>query len=214
MIGECARVRRARGGSLSVAREIGRRVTAATHGNLARFGSIGYTSTMSDATRSDYEDGHLLVAAVRILAHREGRPPSVEEAADAIGFSREMCYHLVRRLAALGIVRLVETPFEARLVVEDHTRLEEIPRDQAGPAIASEFETFRARHEEKQRQLDRLFGEGAAEKKKKERVTSLEEKFKQFRANRTYRPPGTEGGKAGEGATEDGEDDESPEEPA
>jgi hypothetical protein len=168
---------------------------------------------MSDAPRNEYEDSHLLVAAVRLLTHREGRPPSVDEAADLVGFSREVCYHLVRRLAANGIVRLVETPFEARLIIEDHTRLEEIPRGEAGPAIASEFETFRARHEEKQRQLDKLFGEGVAEKKKKDRVTGLEEKFKQFRASRRYGPPVADGEKDGAAGGEEG-DEESPDEPA
>jgi DNA-binding Lrp family transcriptional regulator len=164
---------------------------------------------MSDAPRNDYDDGHLLVAAVRVLTHREGRPPSVEEAAKAIGMSREVGHHLVRRLAALGIVRLVETPFEARLIVEDHTRLEEIPRGEAGPAIASEFEMFKAKQDEKQRALDHLFGEGVMEKKRKDRVTSLEEQFKKFRETRRYRPPE----KGGEAAGAE-EDDENPQEPA
>ncbi len=179
--------------------------------NLARARPIGYTRPMSDAPRNDYDDGHLLVAAVRVLTHREGRPPSVEEAATLIGLSREVGYHLVRRLAALGIVRLVETPFEARLIVEDHTRLEQVPRGPSGPPIASEFETFKAKHDEKQRALDRLFGEGVMDKKRKDRVTSLEEQFKRFRESRRYRPP-TETG--GAGATGGEEDDESPEEPA
>ncbi len=172
---------------------------------------------MSDSPRNDYDDGHLLVAAVRVLTHREGRPPSVEEAAALIGLSREVGHHLVRRLAALGIVRLVETPFEARLIVEDHTRLEQVPRGPSGPPIASEFETFRAKHDEKQRALDRLFGEGVMDKKRKDRVTNLEEQFKKFRESRRYRPTGEAGGAGaagGEGEGKGEEDDESPEEPA
>jgi hypothetical protein len=134
--------------------------------------------------RNDYDDGHLLVAAVRVLAHREGRPPTVEETADLIRLSREVAHHLVRRLAALGAVRLIETPFEARLVIADHTRLEALPRGEASPAIASELETFLARNEEKQKELDRLFDGGAVEKKKRERIGSLEEQFKKFRDSR------------------------------
>lgn len=139
---------------------------------------------MAEASHNDYDDGHLIVAAVRILTHREGRPPSVDETADVISLSREVTYHLVRRLQALGVVRLVETPFEARLLVADHTRLEELDRGENAPTIASDFETFRAKNEEKQKELDRLFTEGGVEKKKQERVSALEQKFKQFRATR------------------------------
>ncbi len=139
---------------------------------------------MADGDRIDYDDAHLLVAAVRVLAHRAGRPPTVEEMADSIGLSREVAFHLVRRLAALGAVQLVETPFEARLLVADHTRLETLPRGEAAPPIASEFDTFRERNEEKQKEFDRLFEGGSVEKKKQERVSSLEKKFKQFRDSR------------------------------
>jgi hypothetical protein len=144
---------------------------------------------MSEPARNDYDDGHLLVAAVRLLMHRNGRPPTVEECAGLAGFSVELTHALVRRLEEYGAVRAVETPFEARVVIEDHTALEAIPRDATGPSVASEFESFRDRQKEKQKELDKLFGEGSLEKKKKERVSSLEEQFKKFRATRQYRPP-------------------------
>ena len=154
---------------------------------------MGYTRRMDEAARNDYDDGHLLVAAIRVLTHKNGRPPTVEECADLVGFSREVAHALVRRLEAYGAVRAVETPFEARVVIESHAALEAIPRDAAGPSVASEFESFRERTKEKQKELDKLFGEGSLEKKKQERVSSLEEQFKKFRATRQYRPPAAPG---------------------
>jgi len=149
---------------------------------------------MSDTTRNDYDDGHLFVAAIRVLTHKNGRPPTVEECADLIGFSREVAHALVRRLDEHGAVRAVETPFEARVVIEDHATLETLPRDDSGASVATEFETFRDKQKEKQKELDKLFGEGSLKKRHDERVSSLEEQFKKFRATRQYRPPASGSG--------------------
>lgn len=153
-----------------------------------------------DGAPSTYDDAHVLVAAVRVLERLEGRPATVEEAADLIRMSREVAFHLVRRLAALGAVRLVETPFEMRVLIADHPRLETLPRDEASPSIASDFQTFRTKSEEKMKALDHLFEGGALEKKKKERASTLEQQFKQFRdARRAWAaPPGA--GATGEAA--------------
>ncbi len=144
---------------------------------------------MSEKTRNDYDDGHLFVAAIRVLTHKNGRPPTVEECAELIGLSREVAHALVRRLEAHGAVRAVETPFEARVVIEDHATLETLPRDESGANVATEFEAFRDKQLEKQKELDKLFTEDSLTKKRDERVSSLEEQFKKFRATRQYRPP-------------------------
>jgi hypothetical protein len=144
---------------------------------------------MSEMPRNAYDAGHLLVASIRVLVHRDGRPPTVAEAAAPIGLSLEIAHHLVRRLQEAGVLRAVETPFETRLVIEDHTRLEQVPREESGPSVASEFEMFRERQREKQSELDKLFADGGIEKRRQEETRTLEEKFKQFRATRQYRPP-------------------------
>lgn len=146
---------------------------------------------MSEMPRNDYDAGHLLVATIRVLTHRGGRPPTVAETAAEIGLSIEIAHHLVRRLQAARILRAVETPFEARLVIEDHTRLEQVARDESGPTVASEFEMFRDKQREKQSELDKLFADGGIDKRRQEETRALEEKFKQFRASRQYRPPVT-----------------------
>jgi hypothetical protein len=40
---------------------------------------------MSEKVRPGREQGHVAVAAVRVLAHRLSRPPSVQEVADLLG---------------------------------------------------------------------------------------------------------------------------------
>lgn len=159
---------------------------------------MGYTPLVSLSDRNLYDDGHLLVAAVRVLTHREGRPPSVEEAAALVGLSPEVVHHLVRRLEAGGIARAVETPFEARIVIEDHTLLEQLPRDETGPSVASEFESFRERQQQKQEELEKLFEPGALKKKRQEKSSSLEKQFKAFRDSRRPRPPITDESEAPE----------------
>lgn len=128
-----------------------------------------------------YEEAHLYVAAIRVLAHKTGRPPTVEEVADLLGDSREAAYHLARSLAAKGIVRLMENPFETHLEVRDHVALEGLPREETGPGIAEDIEEF---HEKKKKEHDEMgdfFKTGGVEKTKGKKLSKMEEEFLKFR---------------------------------
>ena len=80
-----------------------------------------------------YEESHLLVAAVRVLAHREGRSPTPAEVAAFIQFVPEKVNILVHELRKRGILKALEGPFEMRLDPGDPTLLESLPRGGGGP---------------------------------------------------------------------------------
>ena len=72
---------------------------------------------------------HLVVAAVRVLGYKLGRPAAVEEIAELLGFSKELTGHLVRGLEAHAIVQTIKSPFDLRVEVRDHLKIEELPRE-------------------------------------------------------------------------------------
>jgi hypothetical protein len=128
----------------------------------------------------------IVVAAVRLLAHRQGRQPTVAEAADMGGYSVETTHFLCNRLVELGVVELVSTPFGEHVYLKDPSRLREMP-DDFSPAIQSQVEEFRKRRREKQKEIERLFS--GTEKRKKDKLAALEEKMRDSLKKGSSRPP-------------------------
>jgi hypothetical protein len=133
---------------------------------------------------------HLLVAAVRILAHKTGRPPAVEELADLLGWSREFCGHLCRGLEAQGILMALKSPFDVRFEVGDHTQIETLPIDESGPKLKDEVEAFHEQFKKRQEDLQNLFDSGETEARKKKRLEGLENELRGFKAPRRFDPFG------------------------
>jgi hypothetical protein len=128
-----------------------------------------------------YEESHLLVAAVRVLAHREGRSPTPAEVAAFIQFVPEKVNILVHELRKRGILMALEGPFEMRLDPGDPTLLESLPRGGAGPSIQGELEEFHSQLQEKKKEMERMFRGGEADRRRKDRVAKLEQQFAKFK---------------------------------
>ncbi|MBN1824903.1 MAG: hypothetical protein JW958_01470 [Candidatus Eisenbacteria bacterium] len=129
----------------------------------------------------NYDEGHLFVAAIRILRHREQRPPTVEETAEFLGHAREVGYLLARGLAEKGIVDLVENPFETHLEIRDHLALENLPREEKGPGFGEDLEEFRKRKEKERDELGAFFASGGESETKKKKLDALGEAFRKYR---------------------------------
>ena len=74
-----------------------------------------------------YQEGHLMVAAIRVLTHRDGTPPAVESASELVHLAREQGYRICNKLNELGIIRILEGPFGTKLDILEHALLEDIP---------------------------------------------------------------------------------------
>ncbi|MFH1679995.1 MAG: hypothetical protein ABIH26_05050 [Candidatus Eisenbacteria bacterium] len=132
-----------------------------------------------------YEEGHLFVAAVRIVAHRESRPPTVEEIAELLGQSREIAYHLARGLAEKGVLRLLANPFETHVEIADHLAVEELPREDHGPGIEKDLREFQERKKKDHDDMSGFFSGHGREKKKDEKLSKMEEEFRKFRKSKS-----------------------------
>ena len=136
----------------------------------------------------NYDQSHLVVAAVRILAHKDEKPPTMEEIGELLGISHEVIGAVARALDSRGIVKIHMTPFDTRVEVADHTALEELPREDTGAAMKEEVDAFLERTKEKQEKIEKLFGEEEYQKRKKEKQTGLEAQLKEFQKKKAVDP--------------------------
>ena len=152
----------------------------------------------------DYAQGHLVIAAVRILEHRNGKPPTYEEIGGLLGISHEVIGAVARALRSHGAVKILETPFDTRLEVDDHTLLENLPREQTTAAMKGEVDAFLERSRSKQEDIESLFKSGEYEKKKKEKFAGLDQQLKDFKKKKIsdpFAPAGSDEEDAGEQST-------------
>jgi len=135
-----------------------------------------------------YSQGHLLVAAVRVLEHRLAKPPTYEEIGELLGISHEVVGALARSLESAGIVKVLTTPFDTRVEVKDHTTLEELPREEKGAAMKGEVEAFLKKARGKQEELESELSGGEFQERKKKKFADLESQLKDFQKKKTKDP--------------------------
>jgi DNA-binding Lrp family transcriptional regulator len=124
-----------------------------------------------------YEEGHLLVAALRLFDHRNGRPPSVRELSEMLGMSSEMGHYLCNRLASLGVLEVVEAAFEERVYLRDHLKLEELPREEKASNLEAEVQKLKEDRERHQEEIQKM--QASQESKKKDLFSDLERQLKE-----------------------------------
>ena len=126
--------------------------------------------------KSLYSEGHLFVAAIRILEHQNGAPPDMNEICSLIGFSKEQAGLVSRRLVEIGIVEAVSSPFGDRWVVADHTKLEVLPRETESTQLDSALKKFQSERDKLAEKVASIKEE--QEKKRKELFAGIEKKLK------------------------------------
>ncbi|MEJ5359039.1 MAG: hypothetical protein WHT06_10220 [Desulfobacterales bacterium] len=112
-----------------------------------------------------YTEAHLLVAALRIHEHRSAQPATLEDLCRLLDFSAERGGIVLRRLADLGAVEVVQGSFGDRIFLRDHLRIEEIPRGETGKRIEEELRRFRESQRQIERKVEAIQAEQAGKKK-------------------------------------------------
>jgi hypothetical protein len=139
------------------------------------------------AHKACYEDGHLIVAAVRVLSHNSDKPPTPEDIAELLGLAPDFVRNLVIALGDVGILKVVENPFEIRTEVKDHIKLEELPREAQGPSIQDELDEFVKKKKKEVEETEKMFTLDEMDKKKQEKMSRLDEEMKRMKGK--GRPP-------------------------
>jgi DNA-directed RNA polymerase specialized sigma subunit len=136
---------------------------------------------MNTMPKPSYEDGHLIVAAVRVLSHRAAKPPTPEEIADLLGLAPDFARNLVRALGQEGILRIVENPFEIRAELGDHLRIEDLPKESEAPTIQHELDDFMKRKQREVEETEKMLSMEEIEKRKREKLGKLDEEMKKMK---------------------------------
>ncbi len=124
-----------------------------------------------------YTEAHLLVAALRIHEHRSAQPATIEDLCRLLDFSAERGGIVVRRLADLGALEVVQGSFGDRIFLRDHLRIEEIPRGETGKRLEEELRRFRESQRQIERKVEALQAEQAG--KKKSLFAEMEKKLRE-----------------------------------
>ncbi len=128
-------------------------------------------------TSDIYTDAHLIVAAIRILEHRDKSAPSTNEVCEILGFSAEQALRLCRKLHDLGAVESVEGAFGTRLFIKDHLQLENLPKTEKGPSLAQEVERFKSSKKGLDKQVESIHARQA--ERQKDLFNKLDHRLKQ-----------------------------------
>lgn len=128
--------------------------------------------------RTFLTQAHLIVAGVRVFAHREGTPPSVEDLAEFLHTTPELVYHMVNRLEQEEVLRTVRTSFETKVYLRKPERLRDLP-EQTIPELEEEMRKHREKKKEEQERLEAGLSASAVKRRQHERMAELERKMKE-----------------------------------
>jgi hypothetical protein len=117
-----------------------------------------------------------MVAAIRILTHKNSKHPSLNEICKTLSFSLEQGNLICKKLKELGIVDVVEGAFENHLFIKDHLKIEEIPRDKKEDRLEEALKKFKDSKKDFSKKIESFQAKQA--EKQKALFAELEEKLK------------------------------------
>ena len=123
-----------------------------------------------------YDEGHLFVAAIRVLEYSHGSPPSLEQIAAMLDISGEQAGLISRRLVDAGIIEQVEGAFGLRWGIADHLKLEALPRARENSELDDALKRFQSERDKLSQKVESIKEQQA--KKKKDLFADIEKKLK------------------------------------
>lgn len=142
---------------------------------------------MTNVTR---EDGHLVVAAIRVLAHTLGGPPTPEQAAELLGVAPETLRLHALALQEAGILTLVTSAYENHLEIRDHTRLDMLDPAAEQAAMDEALAEFDAQKQAETERLSKLFENGEGERRRREKFREMDAGLQGFEKKKPRNPFG------------------------
>jgi hypothetical protein len=127
------------------------------------------------------QEAHLLVAAIRVLSHREGAAPRPDAVAELLGLAPAVLRIQLATLQDLGIVALVESAFDTHVEVRDYLLIEELELEEAEGDLSEDLADFDRRKQEETAKMQQLFSDGEHDRKQSERHQKMDEELRDFR---------------------------------
>lgn len=127
-------------------------------------------------SKNPYSEGHLFIAAIRVLEHRHQAPPALDQIAELLDFSAEQTGLISRRMQEEGIAKLVESAYGDRWAVADHMKLETLPQEAQASQLDDQLKKFKAEKNKIAQKVESIKEEQA--KKQQDLFADLEKKLK------------------------------------
>lgn len=126
---------------------------------------------------SFYDEAHIFVAALRLFEFTKSGAPGYSDIGDITGMNTDRVSYLAARLRDAEIIDIVEGAFSNCLIIKDHLKIEELPREIPVNKMADEINRFKESSKNELEEKVRVFTE---EKKKKEQqlFEEIQNKFK------------------------------------
>ena len=123
-----------------------------------------------------YSNAHLIVAAIRLLEHKNSTPPSIDEVCRSLSFSLEQGNLICRKLAETGIIDVIEGAYGTKLFIRDHLAIEKIPKTEKVSKLEQELQKFKNTKKDYTQKIESFQTEQAD--RKKNLFAELEKKLK------------------------------------
>ncbi|MBC8431698.1 MAG: hypothetical protein H8D96_07235 [Desulfobacterales bacterium] len=124
-----------------------------------------------------YSNAHIVVAAIRVLAHQKNAPPSIEDVCQTLSFSLEQGNFICNKLEEMQIIEIVEGSYGTRLFIKNHLKIEDIPRGDKVSGLEEELKKFQSSRKNFTKEIESFQAKQA--KKQKDLFAELEKKLKQ-----------------------------------
>ena len=132
---------------------------------------------MQDKKTNLYSQAHLMVAAIRVYEHLNSRPPTVDDICRLINFSREQGHFICRKLQDIDVIKAVEGSFGIRLFINDHLKLEDLPRGEPQNKLEDDLKKFQDTQKAFSRKMESF--QAQQQQKKKDLFAEMEKKLKE-----------------------------------
>jgi len=130
-----------------------------------------------------YSKAHLIVAAIRILEHHKGEPPSSKDVSVTLSIAVEQVNRLCKKLDEMGIIEAVEGAYGSRLFVRNHLKIEEIEQGVSESSIEDEVKKFKSTRKDVDQKV--LTIQAEQEKKQRDLFAEIEKKLKKGMKKKT-----------------------------
>ena len=120
------------------------------------------------------EEGHLMVAAIRVLSHIDNCPPAIEKVAELLKWQPETARIKSVALHEAGILALVDNAYDHHLEVRNHQALEDLTPDTKVTGMDEALAEFDHKKVEEQEKMANLFDDGDHKRRHKERMDEMD----------------------------------------
>lgn len=125
---------------------------------------------------SIYYNAQIIAAAIRLIDHKNSTPPGIDEICVLTGFSAEHSGFICKKMIDVGAISSVDTPDGPRYFIDNHLRLEDLPKEEASDKMNEEIQKFKSRKDDLSKKVEEF--QEKQKKKQQELFAKLNSELK------------------------------------